>query len=111
MNATTSSALPNPATSGKKWKEAALNYGLGKNDFHVDKEYRDSQRIVRFDHAAAERICERLLPYVQEIVKVERGDSLWDKVMKDRYNDPGSWQMVGYALFNLHSLLSDLLSV
>jgi hypothetical protein len=82
------------AESDSEWKQAAVHYGLGANDNYVNTDYRNSERILRFDHEAAEVLHQRLLPYVQEFVKIEPGDE-WEGVVGIPGKVVGNWELVG----------------
>ncbi|KAF8880310.1 hypothetical protein BD779DRAFT_1788645 [Infundibulicybe gibba] len=62
------------AESDSKWEQAAVHYGLGPEQKYVNTEYRNSERILRFDHQAAEKMFQRLLPMVPELVQVKLHD-------------------------------------
>ncbi|KIM43976.1 hypothetical protein M413DRAFT_443043 [Hebeloma cylindrosporum] len=82
------------AESDSEWKQAAVHYGLGANDNYVNTDYRNSERILRFDHEAAEVLHQRLLPYVQEFVNIEPGDE-WEGVVGIPGRVEGKWELVG----------------
>ncbi|KAF5320156.1 hypothetical protein D9611_010353 [Ephemerocybe angulata] len=82
------------AESDKEWSPAFVNFGLGPNDKFIDTEYRNSERILRFDHEAAEQIYKRLLPYVPELVEVRAGDK-WESVVGTPAKKKGVWKLVG----------------
>ncbi|KAF8900894.1 hypothetical protein CPB84DRAFT_1708821 [Gymnopilus junonius] len=82
------------AESDAEWKQAAVHYGLQPDQQYVDTDYRNSQRILRFDHEAANKIYERLLPYVQELVKIEPGNE-WERVVGPRGQVKETWELVG----------------
>ena len=85
------------AESDAKWEQAAVHYGLGPNDKYVDTKYRNSQRILRFDKAAAAKLYERLQPYVQELAKIEGGED-WAGIFGTPEYVEGEWTCVGYVL-------------
>ena len=85
-------ALIKLAESDAEWKQAAVHYGLRPDQNYVDTEYRNSERILRFDRDAAEKLYQKLLPYVQELVEIKKGGK-WDKIVGTRNN--GTWTMVG----------------
>lgn len=85
------------AESKQEWKQAAVHYGLLPDQNYVDVDYRNSLRILHFDHQAAERIYQRLLPYVQELVRIQPG-SEWEGVMGAKGSIKGTWDLVGYVL-------------
>ncbi|KAF9484600.1 hypothetical protein BDN70DRAFT_910629 [Pholiota conissans] len=80
------------AESDAEWKEAAVHYGLGANQNYVDKEYRDSERILRFDKPVAEKLYQKLRPYVSEVAKIQPGDK-WEKIMGRA--EKATWECVG----------------
>ena len=82
------------AESDSEWQQAAVHYGLGPDQKYVDTDYRNSQRILRFDHEAANRIYQRLLPYVQEMVKIRPGDE-WERIVGPRGQVKQIWELVG----------------
>ncbi|PPQ72281.1 hypothetical protein CVT26_006502 [Gymnopilus dilepis] len=82
------------AESDSEWQQAAVHYGLGPDQKYVDTDYRNSQRILRFDHEAANRIYQRLLPYVQEMVKILPGDE-WERIVGPRGQVKQIWELVG----------------
>jgi len=88
-------ALISLAESDAKWTEAAV-YGKGPTQDEVNKEYRNSERILRFDKAAADKLYEKLLPYVQELVNIERG-SEWEGIVGAKGNVSGKWTLAGYV--------------
>lgn len=87
-------ALVALAESDDKWKQAAVHYGLGAHENYVNTDYRNSERILRFDHEAAEKIYQRLLPYVQELVEIKKGDK-WEGIVGLRGRVSGTWKLVG----------------
>lgn len=87
-------ALIKLAESDAEWQQAAVHYGLGPDQNYVDTEYRNSERILRFDHDAAAKLYKKLLPYVQELVEIKKG-SKWERVIGSK--DTGTWTMVGYV--------------
>jgi len=82
------------AESDQQWKQAAVHYGLGPNQNYVDTDYRNSLRILRFDHEAADKIYQRLLPYVQDMVRIQPGDE-WAGIVGSHGNVEGTWDLVG----------------
>ncbi|KAF8962932.1 hypothetical protein BDZ97DRAFT_2019974 [Flammula alnicola] len=82
------------AESDQEWKQAAVHYGLGANDNYVNTNYRNSERILRFDHDAAEKIYQKLLPYVQEFLKIRPGDE-WEDIVGMPGRVRGTWECVG----------------
>ena len=85
------------AESDSDWKQAAVHYGLGANENYVNTDYRNSERILRFDHEAAEKIYQRLLPYVQELVEIKPGDE-WERIIDQPGHVKGTWKLIGYVL-------------
>jgi len=84
------------AESDAEWTQAAVHYGTGPTQNYVDKDYRNSERILRFDKEAADKLYEKLLPYIPEIVKIEKG-SEWEGVVGAKKSVKGTWTMVGYV--------------
>ncbi|PPQ90331.1 hypothetical protein CVT25_007733 [Psilocybe cyanescens] len=82
------------AESDQEWAQAAVHYGLLPNQNRVDIDYRNSLRILRFDHEAADKIYRRLLPYIQELVKIEAGGE-WEGVVGRKGRVEGTWDLVG----------------
>ncbi|KAF8811376.1 hypothetical protein BYT27DRAFT_7184854 [Phlegmacium glaucopus] len=82
------------AESDQEWKQAAVHYGLAAHQNYVNTEYRNSERILRFDHEAAEKIYQRLLPYVQEFVDIKAGDK-WEGIVGRPGTVSGTWKLVG----------------
>ncbi|PFH47529.1 hypothetical protein AMATHDRAFT_151851 [Amanita thiersii Skay4041] len=82
-------------TGSSPWKQAALNYGLGSNESYVNTKYRNSERILKFDHDVARWIYERLWPYVSDVNVLEcRGK--WEGIVRGPGVIPGErWKMVG----------------
>lgn len=80
------------AESDQEWKQAAVHYGLAAHQNFINTDYRNSERILRFDHEAAERIYQRLLPYVQELVEIKAGDK-WEGIIGRTVS--GTWKLVG----------------
>ena len=87
-------ALIKLAESDAAWQQAAVHYGLGPDKNYVDTEYRNSERILRFDHAAAEQLYQKLLPYLQELVEIKK-DSPWEGVIGRKGFIVGKWKMIG----------------
>ena len=82
------------AESGAKWTPAAVHFGLEAHQQYVDTEYRNSERILRFDHEAAETIFQRILPHVQELVEIKKGGP-WETVVAPPGRIQGTWNLVG----------------
>jgi hypothetical protein len=96
-------ALIKLAESDAEWQQAAVHYGLGSDKNYIDTEYRNSERILRFDHTAAEQLYQKLLPHLQELVEIEK-DGPWEGVVGRKGNVEGKWKMIGQVyLFNLTS--------
>ncbi|TFK38588.1 hypothetical protein BDQ12DRAFT_712943 [Crucibulum laeve] len=83
------------AESEAKWEQAAVHYGLGPNQKYIDTNYRNSERILRFDKEASERLYQKLLPYVQEIVSIKPGGEWENIVGMSRGFADVEWNMVG----------------
>jgi hypothetical protein len=84
------------AESDDSWKQAAVHYGIGAHENYVNTDYRNSERILRFDHEAAEKLYQRLLPYVQELVEIKPGDE-WERIVGQPGRVTGTWKLVGYV--------------
>jgi len=82
------------AESDDNWKLAAVHYGLGPHENYVNTDYRNSERILRFDHEAAGKLYQRLLPYVQELVEIKGGGE-WEGVVGQPGGVSGTWKLVG----------------
>ena len=82
------------AESDAEWQQAAVHYGIGSDKSYVDTDYRNSERILRFDHIAAQRLYQKLLPYVQELVEIKK-DSPWERIVGRKGFVVGKWQMIG----------------
>jgi hypothetical protein len=82
------------AESDAKWAQAAVHYGLEAHQQYVDTEYRNSERILRFDHEAAEAIFQRILPHVQELVEIAQDDP-WETIVSPPGRIKGTWKLVG----------------
>jgi len=82
------------AESDETWKQAAVHYGLGAHENYVNTDYRNSERILRFDHETAEKLYQRLLPYVQEFVEINGGDK-WEGIVGQPGRVSGTWKLVG----------------
>lgn len=82
------------AESDDKWIQAAVHYGLEPHQKYVDTSYRNSERILRWDHDAAEKIYQRLLPHVHELVELKAGDP-WATVIATPSRMKGLWKLVG----------------
>jgi len=48
------------------------------------------------DKGAADKLYEKLLPYVQELVNIERG-SEWEGIVGAKGNVSGKWTLAGYV--------------
>lgn len=86
------------AESNQEWKQAAVHYGLSPDQNYVDLDYRNSLRILHFDHQAAERIYQRLLPHVPELVKIQPGGE-WEGIIGAKGQVLGTWDLVGYVFW------------
>ena len=91
------------AESDSEWKQAAVHYGLGPNDNYVNTEYRNSERILRFDHDAAEKLYKKLLPYIPELVEVRKGNE-WEEIFGKKGMVRGTWTLVGYVFIGYLSM-------
>lgn len=83
------------AESDSEWEQAAVHYGLHPNEKSINLGYRNSLRILRFDDEAAEKIYQKLLPYIPEMVKIEPGDE-WEGIIGKKGHVKGTWELVGY---------------
>jgi hypothetical protein len=84
------------AESDDNWKQAAVHYGLGPHENFVNTDYRNSERILRFDHEASGKLYQRLLPYVQELVEIKGGGE-WEGIVGQPGDVSGTWKLVGYV--------------
>lgn len=83
------------AESDQKWQAALISTSTGDR---LETDYRDSERILRFDHDAANRIFERLLPFVQELVEIKPGGQ-WEKIVGYPKRMTSTWNLVGCVQF------------
>ena len=82
-------------SDGKQFTPAFVNYGMGTNDKFMDLEFRNSDRILRFDQDAADQIYKRLLPYISELAELKPLDQYWERIAKiDEHLRP-TWKLVG----------------
>ncbi|KAG6854451.1 hypothetical protein C0991_006530 [Blastosporella zonata] len=80
------------AQSGdEKWETAKINTFGGQ---HVDLEYRNSDRILRFDHKTAGELYERLLPHIQDLLEIKAGDK-WEGIVAGSGQVSGTWKLLG----------------
>ncbi len=85
------------AREGKGWQPAKINGGPRYEDQFLDTEYRFNDRILRFDHEAARKIYERVLPFLEgDIGEIQHGHK-WDRIVGARggVKVEGTWKMVG----------------
>ncbi|KAF8880309.1 hypothetical protein BD779DRAFT_1549543 [Infundibulicybe gibba] len=82
------------AESDSKWKPAAVHHGLVSEQKYINLEYRNSERILRFDHEAAEKMFQRLLPLVPELVQVKPHDT-WETMFGAPGEVTGTWRLHG----------------
>ena len=83
--------LINLAESDAKWEQAAISTFNGDV---VNEDYRKSGRILRFDHETANQIYQRLLPFVQELVEIRKGQK-WTAIVGRSSFVTGVWRMIG----------------
>ena len=82
-------------SDGKQFTPAFVNYGMGASDKFIDLDFRNSDRILRFDKDASEQIYRRILPYVPELVELKPLDRYWERMAKiDKHLRP-TWKLVG----------------
>lgn len=79
------------ADSDAVWEPAAITTNLG---MVLDETYRNSGRILRFDHDTANQIYQRLLPFVQELVEIKPGQK-WESIVERPGGMTGVWKMIG----------------
>jgi len=79
------------AESDAMWEVASVTTNRG---VILDQSYRNSGRILRFDHETAGRIYQRLPPFVQELVEIRPGEK-WEGVVGYPGRVAGLWKMVG----------------
>lgn len=84
------------AQSDAKWEQAAVHYGMGADENYVNTDYRNSERILRFDHGAAAKLYQKLLPYVPELVEIKEG-SQWEGIIGKKGNVKGTWSLIGWV--------------
>jgi len=82
------------AESDDNWKLAAVHYGLGPHENYVNTDYRNSERILRFDHETSGKLYQRLLPCVQELVEIKGGGE-WEGIVGQPGRVSGTWKLVG----------------
>lgn len=83
------------AESDDEWKPAAIVHHDFAN-YVLNADYRNNERILRLDHEAAEKIYQRLLPYVQELVEI-KGGGKWEGIIDRPGCVSGTWKLVGYV--------------
>lgn len=83
------------AESAGTWEAAKISTSKGD---HIDLDYRNSGRILRFDHKTAEQIYQRLLPHIQELVEIQPGGE-WEGVVGTPKRVSGKWKLLGYVTF------------
>ncbi|KAF9467106.1 hypothetical protein BDZ94DRAFT_1156757 [Collybia nuda] len=79
------------AESEHEWDVALVSTSTGDR---LMTDYRNSERILRFDHDTANKIFERLLPYVQELVEIKPGGR-WEEIVGYRKRMTSTWNLVG----------------
>jgi len=84
------------AESDAKWEQALVHYGIQVEKSYLDTNYRNSERILRTDLVTAEKLYQKLLPYVQELVEIEAG-SPWEGVVGRKGYTVGKWKLIGYV--------------
>lgn len=84
------------AESDQTWQPALINTGIGQE---LDLTYRNSGRILRFDHEGAAKIHQRLLPYVQELVEIKPGDA-WEGIVGTPGRVRGTWKLLGFVVLH-----------
>ncbi|KAJ3539162.1 hypothetical protein NMY22_g4856 [Coprinellus aureogranulatus] len=82
-------------SDGKQFTQAYLNFGMGANDKFMDLDFRNSDRILRFDKPAADQIYQRLLPYISEITALTPGHQYWERVATIDKRQRLTWKLVG----------------
>lgn len=79
------------AESDQQWQTAMISTSIGE---HVDLNYRNSDRILRFDHTAAAQIYGRLLPHIQELLEIKPGSPM-EGVVGAPGRVSGTWKLLG----------------
>ncbi|KAF5376415.1 hypothetical protein D9615_008584 [Tricholomella constricta] len=79
------------AESDDQWQTAMVSTATGDR---VALEYRNSNRILRFDHKTAEQIHQRLLPHIQELIEIKPGGD-WEGVVGVPGRVSGTWKLLG----------------
>ncbi|KAJ3540150.1 hypothetical protein NMY22_g4426 [Coprinellus aureogranulatus] len=82
-------------SDGKEFTQAYLNFGLGPNDKFMDLDFRNSDRILRFDKPAADQIYQRLLPYIPEITVLKPLDEYWERAARINKHQRPTWKLIG----------------
>ncbi|KAF9074102.1 hypothetical protein BDP27DRAFT_1196159, partial [Rhodocollybia butyracea] len=86
------------AESTEPWQPAKLpGRSIKLEDQVLNTSYRHSDRILRFDHEAARKIYERVLPFVEQDIGVIREGSKWSGIVADVVDGSvqGTWNLVG----------------
>ena len=87
------------AESDQTWKQTALHYGLEPHEtYYINTDYRNGERILRLDREAANRLHQRLLPYVQELLEIKPGGE-WEGIVGIPGKVGGVWKLIGYVKF------------
>ncbi|KAF8063179.1 hypothetical protein FPV67DRAFT_1563380 [Lyophyllum atratum] len=79
------------AESDQEWQTALISTSAGDR---LDLSYRNSNRILRFDHKAADQIYQRLLPHIQELIEIKPG-GVWEGVVGPPGQVSETWKMLG----------------
>jgi len=80
---------------GIGWQPAKISVGPRITDQVLDTRYRYNDRILRFDHDAARKIFERVLPFVENDISVIQEGSKWAGIVGSRGKVRGTWNLVG----------------
>ncbi|GLB42583.1 putative prolyl 4-hydroxylase alpha subunit homolog [Lyophyllum shimeji] len=79
------------AESDQRWQTAMISTSSGDR---VELDYRNSDRILRFDHTTAGKIYQRLLPHIHDILEI-KPDGKWAGVAGHPKLVEGTWKMLG----------------
>jgi hypothetical protein len=86
-------ALISLAESNGEWENAAIASPTGDV---IEPDFRNSGRILRFDHKTADEIYQRLLPFIQELVEIRPGGK-WENIVGTPGRVNTIWKMIGFV--------------
>lgn len=86
--------------------ECADLIGLADSDWKAaarNTNFRDCERIIKDDVVAAKRVYDRVKPFLEEVLEIERGGKWWDGVVGKNNGKSGMckgrWRMVRFVAF------------